>query len=106
MNAGNVDESEHEMQRCTKFLERFEVYQKMIFLKFILHFVYMHAKYNYVLLKFFFNFFFVADYSHLIKEDQEVILEIWEQNNCTGSFVAALSRWILALLHGVSLNSE
>lgn len=49
MNAGNVDESEHEMQRCTKFLERFEVYQKMIFLKFILHLVYMHAKYNYVL---------------------------------------------------------
>lgn len=105
MNAGNVDESEHEMQRCTNFLERFEVYQKW-FLKSILHLVYMHAKYNYVLLKFFFNFFFVADYSHLIKEDQEVILEIWEQNNCTGSFVAALSQWIFALLHGVSLNSE
>lgn len=102
MNAGNVDESEHEMQRCTNFLERFEVYQKW-FLKSILHLVYMHAKYNYmyVLLKFF--FFFFAD---MIKEDQEVILEIWEQNNCTGSFVAALSRWILALLHGVSLNSE
>lgn len=31
MNAGNVDESEHEMHRCTHFLERFEVYQKMIF---------------------------------------------------------------------------
>lgn len=103
MNAGNVDESEHEMQRCTNFLERFEVYQKW-FLKSILHLVYMHAKYNYVLLKFF--FFFFADYSLLIKEDQEVILEIWEQNNCTGSFVAALSQWIFALLHGVSLNSE
>lgn len=31
MNAGNVDESEHEMHRCTHFLERFKVYQKMIF---------------------------------------------------------------------------
>lgn len=101
MNAGNVDESEHEMQCCSNFLERFEVYQKW-FLKFILHLVYMHAKYNYVLL----NNFFFADYSLLIKEDQEVILEIWEQNNCTGSFVAALSQWIFALLHGVSLNSE
>lgn len=101
MNAGNVDESEHEMQCCSNFLERFEVYQKW-FLKSILHLVYMHAKYNYVLLE----FFFFADYSLLIKEDQEVIMEIWEQNNCTGSFVAALSRWIFALLHGVSLNSE
>lgn len=100
MNAGNVDESEHEMQCCSNFLERFKVYQKW-FLKSILHLVYMHAKYNYVLLDFFF-----ADYSLLIKEDQEVIMEIWEQNNCTGSFVAALSQWIFALLHGVSLNSE
>lgn len=106
MNAGNVDESEHEMQRCTKFSRTVWSVSKNDFLKFILHLVYMHAKYNYVLLKFFLNFFFVADYSHLIKEDKEVILEIWEQNNCTGSFVAALSRWILALLHGVSLNSE
>lgn len=102
MNAGNVDESEHEMQCCSNFLERFEVYQKW-FLKSILHLVYMHAKYNYVLLDF---LFFFADYSLLIKEDQEVIMEIWEQNNCTGSFVAALSQWIFALLHGVSLNSE
>lgn len=31
-------------------------------------------------------YFFFADYSLLIKEDQEVILEIWEQNNCSGSF--------------------
>lgn len=104
MNAGNVDESEHEMQCCSNFLERFKVYQKW-FLKSILHLVNMHAKYNYVLLKIFF-FFFFADYSLLIKEDQEVIMEIWEQNNCTGSFVAALSQWIFALLHGVSLNSE
>lgn len=75
MNAGNVDESEHEMQCCSNFLERFEVYQKW-FLKSILHLVYMHAKYNYVLLDFF--YFFFADYSLLIKEDQEVIMEIWE----------------------------
>lgn len=55
---------------------------KKWFLKSILHLVYMHAKYNYVLL----YIFFFADYSLLIKEDQEVILEIWEQNNCSGSF--------------------
>lgn len=49
---------------------------------------------------------FFADYALLIKEDQEVTLEIWEQTICTESFVAVLSQWIFALLHGVSLNSE